>query len=41
MWAGIGIPTLIGAGLAWALGVPWWIVLLVVVGVAAGIFFST
>jgi hypothetical protein len=41
MWLGIGVPTLIAGVLAWLLGVPWWIVLMVILGVGAGIFFST
>jgi hypothetical protein len=41
MWLGIGIPSVIGAGLAIALGVPWWIVLIFLVLEAIGIFFST
>jgi hypothetical protein len=41
MWFGIGAPTVIGAVLAMALGVPWWVVAVVVVGVGLGIFFST
>jgi hypothetical protein len=41
MWLGIGIPIAMCGVLAVLLGVPWWIVLLVVVGVGVGIFLST
>jgi phage shock protein PspC (stress-responsive transcriptional regulator) len=41
MWLGIGIPGVIGAGLALALGIPWWIVAIFVVLLASGVFLNT
>ena len=41
MWIGIGVPSLMGAGLAVLLGVPWWIVAIFIVLEAFTIFFST
>ena len=41
MWLGVGIPSLMGAALAVALGIPYWIVLIFLALEAIGIFFST
>jgi hypothetical protein len=41
MWIGIGVPSLIGALLAVALGVPWWIVAIFIALEAITIFFTT
>lgn len=41
MWIGIGVPAVLASGLALALGIPWWIVLIFVVLVASGVFLNT
>jgi hypothetical protein len=41
MWLGLGVPTLIAAVIALALGMPWWIVLIFIVVVAVGVVLAS